>query len=121
MPEVEVFESVGGDLAQQREREQEPAETGRTLGVLVADVLRQHDLRLILEVLHLNGILLVPPPPQADKQKKQEFISRIQWGRLLLLTHLQSSRFLLEQDDGLEAGEFGRIDCDGAEALHQFV
>ena len=28
---------------------------------------------------------------------------------------------MLEQDDGFEAGEFGRIDGQDSESLHQFV
>ena len=36
-------------------------------------------------------------------------------------THLKTTGFVFEEDDGLEAGEFRRIDSDEPEALNQFA
>ncbi len=36
-------------------------------------------------------------------------------------THLQTTRFVFEEDDGLETREFRRIDSDESEALNQFA
>lgn len=55
--EEESLDAQRAHGAQQRQHEQQPTEARRLAGVVRPRVLAQHHLRLVLQVLHLAGVL----------------------------------------------------------------
>ena len=115
MAEIHLLQTTGCNVAKHRKCQEEPAETGRSLRLLVANMLGKHDLRLILKIFHLDWILIENTRNDSSINSILNISKRI----YRLVTYFESTSFRLEKNDGFEASKLGRVDDDNAEARYQ--
>jgi len=113
---IDEFHSRGWNGAQQRQQQQQSAKAGRTVWLLSARVMSQHQLRLILQVLDLAGVL--------ESAGFCKIESRSMRGRTRLWRETKARERSLtwaEENDGLHTGEFRGVDHDGLVSLQGVV